>query len=182
VLDRFARDQGPGAPREPAPRQRGLRAPGWLARPLPAAGLAALAAAAITFGLTSAIGGGDSDSQKSYGAHLRAVAGAAPGQGAVPARAARPYAYARLSRSASGTRVQLKATGLAAAPGTVYELWCIYPDGSKVSAGTFRAGPGGRAEASMTTAARVGEYHRLSVERRDPGHPGRRLLAGDIAY
>ncbi|MEA2473824.1 MAG: hypothetical protein QOE06_1739 [Thermoleophilaceae bacterium] len=185
VLDRFARDQGPRARRrerrrgrEPARR---LRAPAWLARPLPAAALAAVAAVAVTLGLTGALGGGGSGAQKSYGAHLRAVAGGAPGQGSVPAPADRPYAYARLSHSPSGTRVQLTATGLAA-PGSVYELWCVYPDGSKVSAGTFRAGPGGRAEVSMTTAARVGEYHRLSVEARSPGHPGRRILAGDIAY
>jgi hypothetical protein len=155
----------------------------WLARPLPAAGVAALAAAAFTLGLTSALDhDGGTGGPKSYGAHLRAVAGAAPGHGADPARAVRPYAYARLSTSDSGTRVKLKATGLGGDPGSVYELWCVYPDGSKVSAGTFRAGPDGQAEASMTTAARVGDYHHLTVEQRRPGEQRRRVLAGDIAY
>jgi hypothetical protein len=77
--------------------------------------------------------------------------------------------------------VELKASGLFV-PGAVYELWCVYPDGSKVSAGTFRADSTGHARASMTTAARVGDYHRLTVEQRRPGASGQRLLAGDIAY
>jgi hypothetical protein len=34
----------------------------------------------------------------------------------------------------------------------------------------------------MTTAARVGDYHRLSVERRSPGRRGERVMAGSIAY
>lgn len=193
VLDRFARETEPGAaaPEEPAPagaegrgaRRRASRARRWLARPLPAAGLAAVAAAAFTLGVTSALDGdGGSGTHKSYGAHLRAVAGAAPGHGSDPAQAGRPYAYARLSTSDSGTRVKLEASGLDGGPGSVYELWCVYPDGSKVSAGTFRADEEGRAEASMTTAARVGDYHRLAVERRRPGRPAERLLAGDIAY
>jgi hypothetical protein len=193
VLDRFARESGPladdagaGAPASTASegaRRLRPRAPRWLARPLPAAGLAALAAAAFTLGLTNALDhDGGSSGPKSYGAHLRAVAGSAPGQGTDPARADRPYAYARLSTSESGTHVRLEATGLSGGPGSVYELWCVYPDGSKVSAGTFRADASGTAEASMTTAARVGEYHRLAVEQRRPGHRGERLLAGDIAY
>jgi hypothetical protein len=78
--------------------------------------------------------------------------------------------------------VELKASGLGSAPGAVYELWCVYPDGSKVSGGTFRADADGRAKASMTTAARVGDYHRLTVEQRRPGKRGEQVLAGDIAY
>ena len=196
VLDRFAAEAGstrgplppvgveagaePEPPARPPRREGRLRR--WLARPLPAAGLAALAAAALTLGVTRALDGGDdANGHKSYGAHLRAVAGGAPGQGEDPAPAARPYAYAKLSNSDSGTQVKLKASGLAA-PGAVYELWCVYPDGSKVSAGTFRADASGHAEASMTTAARVGDYHHLTVEQRRPGSDGERILAGDIAY
>jgi hypothetical protein len=112
------------------------------------------------------------------------AAGGAPGQGtgSTPAGGDRPYAYAKLSSTSTGTHVELKATGLRAPPGSVYELWCVYPDGSKVSGGTFRADARGRARASMTTAARVGDYHRLTVEERRPGRRGHRLLAGDIAY
>jgi hypothetical protein len=34
----------------------------------------------------------------------------------------------------------------------------------------------------MTTAARVGDYDRLSVERHAPGARGARVLAGAIEY
>jgi hypothetical protein len=34
----------------------------------------------------------------------------------------------------------------------------------------------------MTTAARVGDYHRLTVERHAPGESGERVMLGDIAY
>lgn len=173
-------ESGP-APSIAPPRRRGILRR-WLARPLPAAGLAALAAAALTFGATRALDGGDgAGGHKSYGAHLHAVAGGAPGHGRDPAPAEKPYAYARLSSSESGTQVKLEASGLEV-PGAVYELWCVYPDGSKVSAGTFRADGAGRAEASMTTAARVGDYHHLAVERRLPGRDDERVLAGDISY
>jgi hypothetical protein len=202
VLDRFAAEAGAkrggtladaGAvepPLAPAAPQQGARRPRragrvrrWAGRPLPAAALGALLAAALTFGITRALDGDDGAStHKSYGAHLRAVAGGAPGHGTVPAPADRPYAYAKLSTSESGTQVKLEASGLGGAPGAVYELWCVYPDGSKVSAGTFRADATGHAEASMTTAARVGDYHHLRVERRLPGRDGERVLAGDIAY
>jgi Anti-sigma-K factor rskA/Putative zinc-finger len=187
VLDRFARERAPdGAP----PRRRGarpgrrLRAPSWLARPLPAAGLAAVLAVALTLGATGVLdGGGDENGPKVYGAHLRAAAGEAPDQGTDPAPTGgdRPYAYAKLSSTDIGTRVELKASGLAGA-GAVYELWCEYPDGSKVSGGTFRADENGRAKATMTTAARIGDYHRLTVEQRRPGKRGAQVLAGDIAY
>ena len=185
VLDRFARERPAAQAAGGRPRRRlGVpRAPRWLARPLPVAGLAAVAAAGVTLALANAFDGDGGPGPKAYGAHLRAVAGGAPDHGtsSAPARP-RPYAYARLSNSDSGTRVELKATGLAARPGAVYELWCVYPDGSKVSAGTFRADESGRARASMTTAARIGDYHRLSVEERAPGRRGQAVLAGDIAY
>ncbi|HEX8052788.1 MAG TPA: anti-sigma factor, partial [Thermoleophilaceae bacterium] len=172
VLDRFVRE---GARPEAGARRR--RAFRWLARPLPAAALAATAAVVLTLAATGAFDR-DGEGPKVYGAHLRAAAGGAPAGGG----AERPYAYVHLSSLDTGTRVELKASGLAGAPGAVYELWCIYPDGSRVSGGTFRADPAGRATATMTTAARVGEYHRLAVERHAPGEPGQRVLAGDIAY
>jgi hypothetical protein len=193
VLDRFAREREPAEAAEPgggtrrrdplARPRRTRRLRRALGRPLPAAGLAAAFTAVVTLAVTGSLDGDDGPAHNAYGAHLRAVAGGAPGQGARPAPAGhRPYAYARLSSSDSGTRVELEATGLTATPGSVYELWCVYPDGSKVSAGTFRAGPDGRAHASMTTAARIGDYERLSVEQRIPGRHGERVLAGHIAY
>ncbi|HEX8068165.1 MAG TPA: anti-sigma factor [Thermoleophilaceae bacterium] len=162
VLDRFARE------RPTARRPRVLR---WLARPLPVAGAAAAAAAAVTLLLSDALDSYDPAPAKVYGAHLHG-----------PPSAPRAYAYARLSSFSAGTRVQLRVTGVRPLPGAVYELWCVYPNGSKVSAGTFRLDDAGRAELDMTTAARVGDYHRLSVERRLPGRGGERVLAGSIAY
>lgn len=182
VLDRFARERPPlradGRDRrgggERRGRGRGARALRQLGRPVPAAALAAVAGAAIALGAGAALDGSDDPQTKVYGAHLEG-APATPG-------GPKPYAYARLSTFDAGTRVQLKVSGLRPKPGTVYELWCVYPDGSKVSGGTFRVGADGRAELSMTTAARVGDYHRLSVEQRAPGSRGRAVMAGDIAY
>jgi hypothetical protein len=194
VVDRFARERpeldadqpGGGADRAAAaaPGRPGSRLRRRLARPLPAAAAGALAAAAITFAAMTVLGADDEAAPpKSYGAHLHAVGGGASGQGSDPAPAGdRPYAYAKLVTTATGTSVLLKASGLAARPGTVYELWCVYPDGSKVSGGTFRAGPDGRVRAAMTTAAKVGDYHRLTVEQRRPGARGRAVLTGDIEY
>jgi hypothetical protein len=188
VVDRFARERSEPEAAESGPargsRSRGGRPRARLARPLPAAAAGALAAAAITFAAMTVLGGDDeAPPPKSYGAHLRAVDGGASGHGPDPAPAGdRPYAYAKLATTPTGTSVELKAGGLAARPGTVYELWCVYPDGSKVSGGTFRAGPDGRVRASMTTAAKVGDYHRLTVEQRRPGARGRAVLAGDIEY
>jgi hypothetical protein len=165
----------PSSPTGSAPNGWRTRAARWLARPLPAAGAAAAAAVVLTLAATGAFESGDGGGgPKVYGAHLHAASGGAAGE--------RPYAYARLSSLETGTRVELEASGLGAGSGAVYELWCVYPDGSKVSGGTFRADAEGRAEATMTTAARVGDYHHLTVEQRRPGKPAARVLAGDIAY
>jgi hypothetical protein len=52
-----------------------------------------------------------------------------------------------------------------------------------VSAGTFRLDAAGRADVRLTAAARLGEYHRLSVEQRALGaRTGKRVLAGEIGY
>jgi hypothetical protein len=69
-------------------------------------------------------------------------------------------------------------------PGTVYELWCIGDDGSKISAGTFRVDSRGHAYATLTTAAIPGTYHRMSIERRTSADAasGERVMAGEIQY
>jgi anti-sigma-K factor RskA len=153
------------------PQKRRPRAPRWLTRPLPAAGAAAAAAVVITLALTALLGGSGDSGPKAYGAHLHN-----------PPGAPHAYAYAHLSSFDAGTRVSLRVSGLHARPGVVYELWCVYPNGVKVSAGTFRVDASGRAEATMTTAARIGDYERLTVERHAPGKPGQRVLAGSISY
>jgi putative zinc finger protein/anti-sigma-K factor RskA len=172
VLDRFARERPPARARG-RERRRGARLLRPFARPLPAALAAAIAGAAIALAVNAGLDVGGSAPAKVYGAHLHGAAGPA---------GPKPYAYARLSSFDAGTRVKLRVSGLRPAPGVVYELWCVYPNGSKVSGGTFRVGSDGRAELSMTTAARVGDYNRLSVERRASGHRGEPVMAGDISY
>jgi anti-sigma-K factor RskA len=164
VLDRFARER----PR-PDTRRRRLRS--WLSHPVPAAVTAAAAAALVTIAVSALLEGSDGSEARAYGARLH---------GSAAAPAAR--AYAKLRTQAAGTQVDLYVHGVRPAPGTSYELWCIGNDGNRVSAGTFRVDDSGRAHVRMTTAARIGEYERLSVERLAPGQPGQRVMTGEIEY
>jgi anti-sigma-K factor RskA/putative zinc finger protein len=170
VLDRFARERPQSGPRQPQRRRTG-RVRGWLARPLPAAAAAAALASLATLAVTAGLGGSGSSTAHAYGALLR---GSAADPGA--------RAYARLTTQSAGTRVELHVRGMRPIPGTVYELWCVGRDGSRVSAGTFRVDDVGRANVRLATAARLGEYDRLSVERIAVGRPGERVMAGAIEY
>ncbi len=155
---------------ERRPRRRS-----WLrqtfARPIPAAATAAAAAAAVTLAVTVGLSGGGESGNRVYAASLR---------GLPPAAAAR--ATARLAGFSSGTRVELKVAGLEPTPDAVYELWCIRDDGTKMSGGTFRVDQSGKAYVQLTTAARLGDYHRLSVERTASSGAGRRVMAGEVKY
>ena len=163
VVDSFARG------RRPVPPRRVRR---WLARPLPVAAAAAATAALITLLVSSGLGGSTSSPAHTYSALLQGSA-AAPGA----------RAYAKLASVPSGTRVQLDVSGVRPEPGAVYQLWCLEDRGMRVSAGTFRIDQAGRANVQLTTAARLGEYHRLSVERSGPGpEGGQPVLAGSIEY
>jgi hypothetical protein len=73
-------------------------------------------------------------------------------------------AYATLRTLPTGTEVRLKVKGMPTGTPAVYEMWCVADDGTKVSAGTFRLDAAGRADVRLTAAARLGEYHRVSVE------------------
>ena len=162
VLDRFARER---------PR---VERPGWqrlLTRPLPVAAAAAAAAAAITLAVTAGLNSSSTPSDHVYSASLRGSQ-LAPGA----------HAYAKLVGEPSGTRVHLDVGGLEPRPGAVYELWCIADRGDRISAGTFRVDASGRAAVNLTTAARLGQYHRLSVERTVARGPGQRVMAGSIEY
>ncbi|MEA2431940.1 MAG: hypothetical protein QOF65_1814 [Thermoleophilaceae bacterium] len=168
VLDRFAREH-PGHPSEPPPkraRDRLRAALRPLSRPLPAAMAGAVAAAAVT-GALIVLPGSSNDSSELYQARLA-------GSAAAPSATA----SAQLKVLAEGTRVNLSVRGLHGGPSSVYELWCIRDDGQKVSAGTFRTDPSGRADVNLTTAAVPGEYHRLGIERK----PGVTVMAGEIQY
>lgn len=177
VLDRFAREAPKGMPSPRGPRlhrrfARAVRA--GLARPIPAALAGAAAAAAVAIALVVVPGEGDTAEGNTYRASLA-------GTPAIPGATAK----AKLRVLSSGTRVTLSVRGLRGQPDSVYELWCVRDDGTKVSAGTFRTDSAGRADVSLTTAAVPGEYHKLSVERKAfaPGtQPGERVMAGSIEY
>jgi hypothetical protein len=79
----------------------------------------------------------------------------------------------------AGTRVRLRARGLR---NSMYELWCVRPDGHWVSGGTFRAARDGRAEAVLTAAVRPGDYHVIVVTRHSEGDHGPALLRGRLRY
>jgi anti-sigma-K factor RskA len=169
VLDRFARERPPTPAREGGSRRDRVRR--WLARPLPAAAAAAALAVVATLAVSGGLGGSGSHAAHAYGAWLR-------GSADVPGA----RAYATLRTQAAGTSVDLRVRGMTPTPGSVYELWCVDRDGTKVSAGTFRVDDSGRARVRLATAARLGEYDRLSVERRVAGRAGERVMAGSIEY
>ena len=75
-------------------------------------------------------------------------------------------ARAELSPERGGTEVHLWVKGLEPGSESVYEVRCER-GGWSASAGTFRADARGRAYVVLTTAARVGEYERIRVVRRE---------------
>ena len=133
-----------------------------------------LAGAALAFGVVALTGGfatgPDSPGPPSYVAALRGPGGS--------------RGEARLRPAASGTTVRLRVDRIAGTPGVAYELWCVLDDGRWISAGTFRVPPGAATTASLTTAARLGEYGRLVVTRRvgkrPAGRYGPAVMQGEI--
>jgi len=131
---------------------------------------AAVAGAAVTLGVMSVIDR-TARSERVYAATLHGLSTDGSAR-----------ASARLASLPAGTSVELSVSGLQPSPGAVYELWCIRDDGSRMSAGTFRVDRSGEAYVHLTTAARLGEYHRLSVERAARHGPATRVMAGQVAY
>jgi hypothetical protein len=183
VLDRFARDHSEQRPQRPQrPPRRSIRSALGallqpLRRPLPAAAAGAFAAAAVTVAIVLP-GGGGGNGGWATGETYHAQLG-----GSAAAPAAR--AFARLESEQTGTRVWLRVSGLKGNPDNLYELWCVRDDGTKISAGTFRVDSTGRAAVNLTTAAVIGDYHRLSVERRaqpPASQAGQRVMAGEIKF
>lgn len=176
VLDRFALEHP--TRRRPAGARLRLGDIGRRFRgPIPIAAGAALAAAAVSAAIVLPGGGTDGPSSGVGEVYKASLTGLASAQSA--------HATARLETVSSGTRVWLRVNGLKGSPGDLYELWCVRDDGSKISAGTFRVDSAGRANVNLTTAAVVGDYHRLAVERK-PQPPttavGQRVMAGEIQY
>jgi anti-sigma-K factor RskA len=101
-------------------------------------------------------------------------------------RGAASTGIVQLKPSLSGTRVRLRAEGLAATRGDqVYEVWFI-SGGRRMSAGTFTVGPSGRTDVELTTAARARDYDRIDVTHEavadDRRRPGRSVLDGVVRY
>jgi anti-sigma factor RsiW len=147
LLDRVARESDrplPRARRRRLPRIEWTRPRVAIASALVAAVVAVTATALVTSDQQPA-------SSRQYVVALRAGA-AAPNAKAGMA----------LYRVHGGTGVHLWAKGLPPGSERVYEMLC----GNEkwmTSAGTFRADANGRVDVRLTTAARVGEYDRVSV-------------------
>lgn len=164
VLDRYALDRRRA-------RELERRSRRWRRRALaPATG--ALAGAVATVALLAAAGvfsKGDSAQEVRLSGSP-----AAPGASAA----------AMLKPARNGTRVQLEAEGLPPTPGAAcYEVWFVRPQG-RVSAGTFRVGADGAAEAALTSAALPAGYERIGVSREphalDPAKNGPDVLVGEL--
>jgi anti-sigma factor RsiW len=130
----------------------------------PALGLAGLAcAAAIAIGALGLPGSGGAPARTQLVAALHGV----QGESAATAQAV-------LTPQAYGTVIALDVRGLHASPRTVYELWCVRPDGGRISAGTFRVEQDGRATVRLYTAADPAQYRllRVTAQGTQAGAPG----------
>lgn len=159
VLDRFARERG---------RERQARRP-RLTLPRVAAVVAACAA---VLALVFVVLGEDEPDSGAYASAKLAPIAAGSQAGAT----------AWVDAIPAGTRVRLRARGLPARRGAMYELWCVRPDGRWVSGGTFRAARDGRADAVLTAAVRPGDYHTIVVTRHREDERGPAMLRGRLRY
>jgi hypothetical protein len=152
LLDRVARS--------PRARRGRPRALAWLKRPRRPLAVAAVGLACAAVGAGAAVlvvGGSDEQpgSMPNYQVELKPTA-------AIPRASAR----AALERVPGGTTVLLWVRGLPGNSDTVYEVLCD-KDNYSMSAGTFRADREGRANITLTTAMRGGDYDRIRVVRHE---------------
>ena len=164
VMDRFVRERE--APRE-APPARWRRAPVLAA----AAGIAA----ALLVALVALLAGGGNDDSVYATSDLHGHGPTAEATG-----------KAWLAAVDAGTRVSLRARRLPGRRGDVYELWCVRPDRTRISGGTFKAGANGRAAAVLTAGVAPGDYHLIVITRLAAGAPegsrGPMVLRGQLEY
>jgi hypothetical protein len=147
LLDRFARE------RDDRPKRARWRPRLALGLSSALAG-AAIAAAALIFGLNFQHNGGRPSSQ--YRLAFERV-------GPAPVNAS---ARAGLRTSDAGTVVRLWVNNLPGGPADVYEVFCDAP-GWSASAGTFRVDAKGDAYVILTTAVKRGQYDKIRVVRRE---------------
>lgn len=147
----------------------------WARRPrLAVASVGALAGVVATLGVLATTGsiGGDG----AGGATTVALRSASP--------ATTDAATARIVATATGSRVRLDASLPPTRGSEVYELWFVNPRG-RVSAGTFRVGPDGRARTDLGVAAGTQGFGRIGITREpdadDPARNGTTVLSGALA-
>jgi anti-sigma factor RsiW len=103
-----------------------------------------------------------------------------------PSQAAGPKGTAWLTAVDAGTHVSLQAKQLPTDGGHVYELWCVRPDRTWVSGGTFKARADGRAAAEFTAGVKPGDYHMIVITQIPAGAPegarGSMVLKGHLKY
>jgi anti-sigma factor RsiW len=163
VLDRFVRE------RQEPPELLAARR-----RRTPVLAAAAGIAAALLLGLVVLLT--DSGDESAYAsADLRP-----------PGATAGPAATAWLTTVDAGTHVSLQAKRLSGSRQDVYEVWCVRPDRTWVSGGTFKASADGRAAAELTAAVEPGDYHEIVVTRKPADAPegarGSMVLRGQLKY
>jgi anti-sigma-K factor RskA len=65
-----------------------------------------------------------------------------------------------------------------------YEMWYYADDGGRISCGTFRVGPEGRATVNLTAPANSKHYSEIEITREpddgDPAASGKKVLVGDL--
>jgi len=147
VLDRFARERDPEPPQRRRWRPR-------LALALPSALVgAAVAIAALIFGLNFERNGGRPANQ--YRLVLQPIGTAAQNG----------TARAGLRTTAEGTVVRLWVYNLPGGPQDIYEVFCD-AKGWSASAGTFRVDAQGNGYVILTSAVKRGQYESLRIVRR----------------
>lgn len=176
VLD--DRRRAVGVDRHPTGRRaaRDPRRWGSDRRRLVVASAGALLGVLGTVGIMAAAGAFDGASPATTTVALRPVT-AAGGPTASDA------ATARIVATGSGSRVALDASLPPTTGRQVYEVWFVSPRG-RVSAGTFRVGPAGRATAELGVAAGRGGFGKIGITREpdadDPTRNGETVVSGAL--
>jgi len=100
----------------------------------------------------------------------------------VPVDATTTAATATLSSRPWGTQVDLVARAMPPLQrGAYYQVWLVRPDGSRISAGSFRpTAAGGRARVRLAAAVALADVTRIGVTREGDG-PGVAVLRAPLA-
>ena len=92
---------------------------------------------------------------------------------------------ARVGEVGRNLRVELEVWGMPALEeGEYYEMWYYAENGGRISCGTFRVGPEGRATVSLSAPASAASYPEIEITREpndgDPGASDEEVLEGSL--